>query len=72
MKLWLLWRRRLVLDLEPGLIKDHVLDEAFDGQLHTQLLLNQQLDDVLLLFLLLVLLLLLLKVAMMVVRRMII
>ena len=71
MKLWLLWRRRLVLDLEPGLIKDHVLDEAFNGQLHTQLLLNQQLDDVLLLFLLLVLLLLL-KVAMVVVRRMII
>ena len=71
MKLWLLWRRRLVLDLEPGLIEDHVLDEAFDGQLHTQLLLNQQLDDVLLLFLLLVLLLLL-KIAMVVVRRMII
>ena len=71
MKLWLLWRRRLVLDLEPGLIKDHVLDEAFDGQLHTQLLLNQQLDDVLLLFLLLVLLLLL-KVAMVDVRRRII
>ena len=69
--LLLLRRRRLVLDLEPGLIENHVLNVASDGQLHPQLLLNQQLDDVLLLFLLLVILLLL-KVATVVVRRMII
>lgn len=56
--LWLLWRRRLVLDLEPGLIEDQVLDVAPDGQLHPQLLLNQKLDDVFLLLLPLVLLLL--------------
>ena len=68
--LLLLRRRRLVLDLEPGLIENHVLNVASDGQLHPQLLLNQQLDDVLLLFLLLVLLLL--KVATVVVRGMII
>ena len=52
-------RRRLVLDPEPGLIEDQVLNVALDGhtvsiraQLPPQLLFNKQLDDFLLLLLL--------------------
>lgn len=56
--LLLLSRRRPVLDLEPGLIENQVLEVAPDGhiastraQLPPQLLLNKKLDDVLLLLL---------------------
>ena len=55
----LLSRRRPLLDLEPRLIEDQILDVALDGhiastraQLPPQLLLNEKLDDVLLLLLL--------------------
>ena len=64
----LLLLRRLVLDSEPDLIENQVLDVALDGhivsiraQLPPQLLFNKQLDDFLLLLLLVELLLLLLK-----------